>query len=58
MCKKHPEAKNGACGEFVCGMCYAEALLAEPYRPVRSTGVDVDEVYRLMNPHYHPEVKE
>ena len=35
MCPKHPESGGLVCGEFVCGACYGEALLSEPYRPAR-----------------------
>ena len=39
MCKKHPEAVMAeACGEAGCGMCYAEAMMAEPYRPYKGVG--------------------
>jgi hypothetical protein len=32
MCKKHPEARGTVCGEFVCGMCYMDTLMATPVR--------------------------
>lgn len=35
MCEKHPESTGTVCGEPVCGTCYGERLLSEPFQTRR-----------------------
>ena len=34
-CREHDIPMQTVCGTETCGRCYADALLSEPYRPVR-----------------------